>query len=175
KTRLQREVVLHLLGEGDLEYVVQQRNDPYGQRRALGAALDVVRSLLRLPKDATESVASAALLSHTKRTPSQQPSTRVDVLARLLCSRPSHPATDDPQAVRDVLWLLMTDVVQKSLEQGPVVITCEDIQWADPESLSWFEHVLSRAKDRTLLLMLTARHEFWSAHPDAFSKHDHIK
>ncbi len=175
KSRLQREVVTHLLGEGGVHYVVQQRNDPYGQRRALGAALDIIRSLLRLPKGATPDVVTQAISRHVEFSESEQLTTRLDVLTQLLCNLPTDGDRDESQAIRDVLWLLMTRLVLKSLERGPVVITSEDIQWADPESLSWFEHLLSRAKDHTLLMLVTTRYEFWRTHPDAFSRHNHLK
>lgn len=173
KTRLQREIVLHLLGECGLKYVVQHRNDPYGQRRPLGAALDALRSLLRLPRDATPSATHNAL--KTSVTESHGSLTGLDVLSSLLAGSPPNAINHDTDAIRDVLWLVMTEVVIANLEQGTVVMVSEDIQWADPESLSWFEHLLTRAKDRPLLLIVTARHEFWSEHADAFTKHNHLK
>src|SRR5690606_28431670 len=105
----------------------------------------------------------------------EQLTTRTDVLTQLLCNLPTDADRDGSQAIRDVLWLLMTRLVLKSLERGPVVITSEDIQWADPESLNWFEHLLARAKPHTLLLIVTSRYEFWRMHPDAFSRHNHLK
>lgn len=174
KTRLQREIVLHLLGECGLPYVVQQRNDAYGQRRALGAALDAIRSLLRLPRDADLPTTQNAVRANLSHELADDPSARVDVLTSLLAGSPLEGG-GDTSAIRDVLWLLMTEVVLTNLDQSTVVMVSEDIQWADPESLSWFEHLLTRAKNRPLLLIVTARHEFWSTQKEAFTKHNHLK
>lgn len=175
KSRLQREIVLHLLGECGLPFVVQHRSDPYGQRRALGAALDALRTLLRLPRDADLATTRDAVRGSVSPEFAEDPQARLDVLCSVLVSNSLEAQSHDTVAIRDVLWLLMTEVVLSSLDRGTVVMVLEDIQWADPESLSWFEHLLTRAKNRPLLLIVTARHEFWANHPDAFTKTNHVK
>ncbi len=175
KSRLQREVMLHLLAECGVPYVVQQRNDPYGQRRALGSALDAIRSLLRLPRDADAQTAREVVRGNVSPDLANDPQARLDVLSSVLANNALELPDHDTVAIRDVLWLLMTEIVLTSLDRGTVVMVSEDIQWADLESLSWFEHLLTRAKNRPLLLIVTARHEFWSNHTDAFTRNNHLK
>lgn len=175
KSRLQREIVLHLLSECSVPFVVQHRNDPYGQRRALGSALDSVRSLLRLPRDSDFSTTLDAVRASVSPDLTADPQARLDVLASVLAHHGLDAVPHDTTAIRDVLWLLMTEVVLTNLNRGTVVLVSEDLQWADPESLGWFEHLLARTKNRSLLLVVTARHEFWSNHQDTFSKHNHLK
>jgi eukaryotic-like serine/threonine-protein kinase len=172
KSRLQREVMFHLLSEGGLSSVVQQRNDPYGQRRTLGAALDLLRSLLRLPKDASPQTVENSLRVHLRLRREDVES--IDVLSRLLSNSLSESDPHLLQATRDVVWLWMTEIVLKSLESDTIVLVVEDVQWADPESVNWLMHLASRADRHSLLLLLTARQDFWTAHPDAFSKLQHI-
>ncbi len=164
--------LLFLLGRFRMSFVVQQRNDPYGQRRALGAALDLLRSLLRLPKDTSRQTVEETLRNHLGL--SREEEQNVDVLSRLLSNTLTESDPHVLQATRDVVWLWMTEVVLKSLERDAVVLVVEDVQWADPESVNWLMHLATRADRQPLLLLVTARQEFWTTHPGAFSKLQHI-
>jgi tetratricopeptide (TPR) repeat protein len=143
--------------------IVLQRNDPYGQRRALGTALDVVRTLLAVSKvDSTATVLRAALAKIGHRLSADLRS-RVEVFASLIASQ-QVPIGAETGATRDLVWVLMTLVVECSLVGNAIVIASEDVQWADVDSLNWFAHVLERCADHRLLLIITARPEFLTNH-----------
>jgi eukaryotic-like serine/threonine-protein kinase len=174
KTRLQREAIRAIESGEQVARLVHQRNDPYGQRRALGTALDVVRALLGVSKQDGAQAVVRAIMAQTGARLGPDLRSRVEVLASLLSSQQIPPGAETG-TIRDVLWLMMTIVVESSLVMGPVVIVSEDAQWADPESIKWFEHLLSRVSGQPLLLLLTARPEFWATHPNSFATVPHVR
>lgn len=173
KTRLQREALARL-GNRQETQLVHQRSEAYGSRRALGAAVDALRSMLKLGKARSIEESSAAILAHIGEAPETELLHGVDVLARLLAGQQLQQA-DDPRGYRDVLWLLMTRLVERSLERGPLLIQAEDLHWADRESVEWLNHLVGRVHGKPLFLLLTARHEFFAEHPDCFAQRDHVR
>ncbi|MEN9578116.1 MAG: hypothetical protein RJA70_1125 [Pseudomonadota bacterium] len=173
KTRLQREAVLRLSGPAPLK-IVTLRNEAYGSRRALGAAVDVLRSLLKLAKGKSVDSYSQAILSIVGGSPPPEVKRGVDVLARLLANQ-QLAQVDDARGFRDVLWLIMTQLVEASLQTGPLLLQAEDLQWADSESVEWLDHLLQRSENRPFFLLLTARNEFLQEQPDRFTQRDHVR
>src|SRR5262249_12665792 len=50
----------------------------------------------------------------------------------------------------------------------PVLLVIEDVHWSDPSTFEWLDHLMTRVRDRRLLVVLTARPELtprWSAEP----------
>jgi len=175
KTRLRREVLARLSARAVAPHVVPQHSDAYGRAHALGAAGDVLRSLVGVSKDTTLDEVESAIVAHLG------PSTRDELtaanrklLARLLANEPL-PEGLDPRGSRDVLWLAMTDVVVQLVATEPTVIVLEDVQWADPESIGWIDHLLGRAAHRPLLVLAMARPEFWTEAPKRFAGRDHVR
>src|SRR5258706_231177 len=70
-----------------------------------------------------------------------------ELLACLLANEPL-PEGLDPRGSRDVLWLAMTDLVLHVATNEQTAILMEDLQWADPESIGWLDHMLGRATGR---------------------------
>lgn len=171
KTRLQREAVARLLPRALVKQFVYQRSEAYGQRRALGAAADIVRTLLELPKGVDDATCHTAF---TERVRSDTAPEHTRLLARLISNRPLEQG-EAAQHYRDVLWLMMTQVVENSAQQGPTLVVVEDLQWADPESVAWLEHVAGRLQSLPLLLLLTARPVFWQQQPDRFNLPTHLR
>src|SRR5690606_30340706 len=81
----------------------------------------------------------------------------------------------DPRGSRDVLWLAMTDLVLQVVANEPVAIVVEDLQWADPESIGWIDHLLGRASHRPLVVMALLRPDFWNDHSERFAGRDHVR
>jgi tetratricopeptide (TPR) repeat protein len=171
KTRLQREAVARLLPREQVKHFVYQRSEAYGQRRALGAAADIVRTLLELPKGVDDASCHGAFCARVR---ADTPVEHTRLLARLISNRPLEPG-EAARHHRDVLWLMMTQVVETSAEQGPTLLVVEDMQWADPESVGWLEHVTGRLQALPLLLLLTSRPAFWQQQPDRFNQVTHLK
>ncbi|HVR18604.1 MAG TPA: protein kinase [Polyangiaceae bacterium] len=175
KSRLRREVLARLAAHADAPTVILQRAEAYGQGHALGAAADVLRAIVALPKGATIAEAEQALVS------SLGPSTRDELtaqnrelLARLLANEPI-PEGFDPRGSRDALWLAMTDLVLQVASEQPTIVVMEDLQWADPESIGWLDHTLGRATRKPFVLFACVRPEFWAEHRERFADRDHVR
>jgi tetratricopeptide (TPR) repeat protein len=175
KSRLRREVMARISSQAEAPHVVLQRAEAYGQGHALGAAADVLRAIISLPKGVTSVEAERAIVSRLG------PSTRDELtaqnrvlLARLLANEPL-PEGQDPRGSRDALWLAMTDLVLQVTQDEQVAILMEDLQWADPESIGWVDHMLGRATGRPLLVMALVRPEFWQGHGGRFAGRDHVR
>jgi hypothetical protein len=175
KSRLRREVMARISSQVGAPHIVLQRSEAYGQGHALGAAADVLRAIISLPKGATSAEAERAIVSRLG------PSTRDDLssqnrmlLARLLANEPL-PEGLDPRGSRDALWLAMTDLVLQITQDEQVAILMEDLQWADPESIGWIDHMLGRATGRPLVAMALVRPEFWQDKTARFAGRDHVR
>ena len=148
--------------------VVQARCEAYGRARALGIAADTLTDLLRLPKGVHSVEVARAIeplgLVHDE----------MGLLASLLAGEPFAPDVD-PVRARDILYLTMTELMLKVIGQEPCVLMLEDQQWSDPESIAWFDHLLSRAVGRSLFVVVLARPSFWKDYPQSFRGRDHVR
>jgi hypothetical protein len=175
KSRLRREVLARLTAHADAPNVILQRAEAYGQGHALGAAADVLRAIVALPKGATIAEAEHALISSLGPTTRDELTAQNrELLARLLANEPL-PEGFDPRGSRDALWLAMTDLVLQVASEQPTVIVMEDLQWADPESIGWLDHMLGRATRKPFVLLACVRPEFWVEHPERFGDRDHVR
>ncbi len=175
KSRLQREVLARVSTQAHPPHVVVQRSDAYGRGHALGAAADVLRALIELPKGATVRQAEHAIDNRLgPATRSELTSTNRNLLARLLVNEPIDESYD-PRGSRDALWLAMTDLVLQVATNEPVLIVMEDLQWADLESIGWIDHTLGRAAHLPLLIIACVRPHFWKDHADRFAGRDHVR
>ncbi len=175
KSRLRREVMARISSQAGAPHIVLQRAEAYGQGYALGAAADVLRAIIGLPKGATGAEAERAIVSRLG------PATRDELtaknrvlLSRLLANEPL-PEGLDARGSRDALWLAMTDLVLQVAQDESVAILMEDLQWADPESIGWIDHMLGRATGKPLIVMALVRPEFWPGHGARFAGRDHVR
>ncbi|MEM1029147.1 MAG: protein kinase [Myxococcota bacterium] len=148
--------------------VVQARCEAYGRRRALGTAADALTDLLGIPKGAQGEDIRRALAPWALRYDEG------DLLARLLGGEPLSGQVD-PQRARDVLYLAMTELVQRVVGDEPCLMVLEDLQWSDPESTVWFDHLLTRVGGQSLMVLVLARPSFWRDAPPRFSARDHTR
>ena len=175
KSRLRREVLARITAQADNPFVILQRSEAYGRGHALGAAADVLRAIIGLPKGATAAEAESAIVARLgPATRSELTSASREILARLLANEPL-PEGLDPRGSRDVLWLAMTDLVIQVTAGQPTVIVAEDLQWADAESIGWLDHMLGRTQSRPLMVMALVRPGFWQEHPERFAGRDHVR
>lgn len=175
KSRLRREVLSRASVQAEGFQIVLQRSEAYGRAHALGAAADVLRAIVNLPKGGSSAEAERAIVARLgPATRDELTAKNRELLARLLANEPL-PGGLDPRGSRDVLWLAMTDLVLQVVTTEPVAIVLEDLQWADPESIGWIDHMLGRAGHRPLLAMALVRPEFWAEHPSRFAGRDHVR
>ncbi|HEX2735948.1 MAG TPA: protein kinase [Polyangiaceae bacterium] len=173
KSRLQQEAMTRLSNKTSLQHHITQHSEAYGARRALGVALDVMRGLLGLNKSSDEQAITVAISQKVGEGLDEQLTSRIPLFAQLLGQQQLAP-DQDTRGLRDLVWLFMTQSFLHELLKGPVAIVTEDLQWADPESVAWLDHLMARAANLPLLLMVTARHEFRIQHADRFTTRDHV-
>ncbi|MDX2051846.1 MAG: protein kinase [Polyangiaceae bacterium] len=175
KTRLRREVLSRMAAHAHAPHVILQRSEAYARGHALGAAADVLRAIIDLPKGASPDEAESAIVARLgPATRSELTTANREVLSRLLANEPLPPGAD-PRGARDVLWLAMTDLVLQFIHKQPTAIVMEDLQWADPESIGWLDHMLGRATSQPLLVMGLIRPGFWGDHGARFAGRDHVR
>ncbi len=160
------DTVTHDGGEASYR-IVRARCEAYGRSRALGTAADALIDLLRIPKGASSEEVAKALgplnLVHDE----------AGLLASLLAGE--QLAEVDPHRARDILYLAMTELMLNVTRHKPCVLVLEDLQWSDPESVAWFDHLLSRAQGHRLLVLVMARPSFWKDNPGRFGERDHVR
>lgn len=175
KSRLQRECVARISTGGDPPRVVVQRSDAYGSRHILGAAANILRSLVELPRRAKIAQVEEAIVERLgPETMSELTRENRRLLAGLLGGE-EHPEGFDPAGSRDALWLAMTDLVTRVLSNEPLVLVAEDLQWADSESIAWLDHLLGRSSGNPLFLLACVRPTFWEDDPERFANRDHLR
>ncbi|MEB2312749.1 MAG: protein kinase [Sorangiineae bacterium] len=175
KTRLRREVLARISAQAEAPPVVLQRSEAYARGHALGAAADVLRAIIGLPKGYTAEETASAIVARLGPTTRDELTAQNRVLlARLLANEPL-PEGLDPRGSRDALWLAMTDMVLQVVADEPTVIIMEDLQWGDPESIGWIDHLLGRASHRPLVVMAMVRPLFWIDNPSRFAGRDHVR
>jgi hypothetical protein len=175
KTRLRREVLTRISAYAEAPHIVVQRSEAYGRGHALGAAADVLRAIISLPKGATSTEAENAIVARLGPSTRNELTTRNrQVLARLLANEPL-PEGLDPRGARDVLWLAMTDLVLQVMANEATAIIMEDLQWADPESIGFIDHMLGRSAGFPLVVMALVRPEFWNDNSSRFAGRDHVR
>jgi eukaryotic-like serine/threonine-protein kinase len=168
KSRLQREVLARLTTHSEAPRIALFRCEAFARQHPLGLAADVVRSLVGVTKGATLDTAQAALLASG--------TDAGEVLARFVADEVL-PEGQGHRGARDELWLGMTDLVLRVVGKDAFVLVIEDMQWADPESVGWIDHLLARATGHPIFSLCLARPELWRE-PSAqgrFAGRDHVR
>jgi tRNA A-37 threonylcarbamoyl transferase component Bud32 len=171
KSRLRREALTRIAARETAPLIVLQRSESYGRRHALGAAADILRSVLLLPKAVTLPEAQRALELCFGEAYSEAPHR---MLARLLANE-ELPSGDQARGTRDLLWLAMTDLVVRIGRSQPIALVLEDMQWADPESVAFVDHLLGQNSGLSLIVIATLRPDFWTEHQSRFEGRDHVR
>jgi serine/threonine protein kinase/tetratricopeptide (TPR) repeat protein len=190
KSRLGREFISRLTarpeaadGHARAPRLMLMRCESYGRGQALGVATDALRALLGLPKGASIEQAEAALADRRLMTLGVLPAAAAraslhhqdgGILARLLANQPL-PDGIDPRGARDALWLSMTELVLSACAVEPCALIVEDAQWSDPESIAWMDHLLGRAGNKPLFVMMLMRPAFWRSQAQRFVGRDHVR
>jgi predicted ATPase/class 3 adenylate cyclase len=82
------------------------------------------------------------------------------------------PGDVEPEQLKRRLFLAARALFERRLEQGPLLLVVEDLQWADRASVEVLRFVVDRLVDRRLILVVTQRPDFDAA-PLAGSRANH--
>ena len=63
----------------------------------------------------------------------------------------------EPEQLKRQIFLAMRRLIERRLQQGPVVLTVENLHWADAASVELLQVVLDRLADQPLMLVATCR------------------
>jgi len=173
KTRLRSEAIASISSHASSARIAVVRAESFAKSHALGIMADIARALAGVAKGAHLGDAIAAIdavLAHIKVIGQ---GTR-ELVARLMANQPLLGAVD-ARAARDAIWMALTDMALRAAEQAPLVISVEDAQWADVESLAWIDHLLGRAAGRSIFVLATARPTLFRDDPTRFSGRDHVR
>lgn len=173
KTRLRREAISQISSSSSSPRVATVRAESFAKSHALGIMADVARGIAGVAKGAALEDAMAATDALLAKVAVAGPSTR-ELVARLVANEPL-PESVDARAARDALWIALTDMALKAASEAPLVISVEDAQWADLESLAWLDHLLARAAGHSVFVLATARPTLWRDDPARFSGRDHVR
>ncbi|MAG36569.1 MAG: adenylate/guanylate cyclase domain-containing protein [Dehalococcoidia bacterium] len=167
KSRLQREFFAHLEADGILETarVTIRRADcsslgeqSYGViaaffRDAFAISADeppeaarekIAGGLAALGTDDDEIARSAPLVGHVLGVDYDDPRLRYI----------------EPEQLKRQIFLAVRDVVERRLQQGPVLLVVEDLHWADAASVELLRYMVDRMGDRQFMLLLAHRPSF---------------
>ncbi len=167
KTRLQREFFSRLEDEGRLAAagVAVRRaacsslgEEVYGVLAALlrdayglsprepedVAKAKIARGLAAVGQDADEIARSAPLVGHVLGIDYGDPRLRYI----------------EPEQLKRQLFLIVRDLLERRLRQGPFVLVVEDLHWADAASVELLRFLVDRLGDRPVMLLLTHRPSF---------------
>jgi len=173
KTRLRREALARVAAHSSAPRVVMVRAESFARSHALGIMADVARGLAGVAKGAALTDAMTATEALLARIDYAGRSTR-DLIARLVANEPL-PEAVDARAARDALWIALTDMALRVSKEAALVISLEDAQWADLESLAWLDHLLARAVGHSVFVLATARPTLWREDPVRFAGRDHVR
>jgi hypothetical protein len=174
KTRLRREAISRIASNPGTPRIVLARCETFAKSHALGVVADIARGLANVPKGAglaDAAVATARLVEQAGIAVSPQGQ---ELVARLIANEPL-PQVDDARGARDALWIAISDIAVNVTRLAPLVISVEDAQWSDAESLGWIDHVMGRAVGRPLFVFVTARPALWRDDPKRFAGRDHVR
>jgi adenylate cyclase len=63
----------------------------------------------------------------------------------------------EPEQLKRQIFLAMRRLVERRLQQGPLVLTVENLHWADAASVELLQTVVDRLADQPLMLVVTCR------------------
>ena len=156
KTRLRREAISRASSHSSGPRIILVRCESFAKSHALGVVADIARELVLVAKGAKLDDARAAVEGFARTHAATLSATGQELVARLVADE-SLATGDDAQGARDAVWIALTDIAVAAAKHAPLVITIEDSQWADDESMVWVDHLLARAGGRPLCVLSLLR------------------
>jgi adenylate cyclase len=81
----------------------------------------------------------------------------VPVLSYVLGVEEASPRDVEPEQLRRQIALAARTLVERRLDQQPLLMVVEDLHWADAASVDLLRHVVDQLADRPVMLLLTHR------------------
>lgn len=139
--------------------VVSGRCVSYGQGIAYWPAVQLLRQGLRLSGGESPEVTRHAVEQVMAGEPGA-----ADVADVLLALFGKDAGTTE--AGNDQIRWAAARLLERLAARGPLVVTVDDLHWADPQLLALLDHVLEEAADLPLLLVCQARPELRDTRPE---------
>lgn len=171
KTRLRSEVLSRLLSHPTQPRIAMVECESFAKGQALGIMADVARGLCGVGKGVSVMDALAATQSLLKEEGAEEAR---ELVARLIANQLAREPRIS-QGMRDLLWISLTRIALGMAKTSPLILIIEDAQWADAESLAWFEHLLARSVNSPVLVMIAARPAFRREGPQRFAGKNHVR
>jgi len=163
KSRLVWELEKYLDGlAGQTYYLHQGRSPSYGEGVSYWALGEMVRQRARIAEAEDEASTRAKLqqtLAEFAADPAEQGMLEPALGALLGLGKADW-------AAREQLFSAWRTFFERIADRGPVVMTFEDLQWADPGLLDFIEHMLEWARDKPILIITLARPELLERRPN---------
>jgi class 3 adenylate cyclase len=133
----------------------------YGQSLPYHLLLDLVRNLLELPWSESGSVTRKLLDERLAALPGEETPDVAPFLAHLL-GLPTYGAETDhvrlePTHLQERYAASVHRVLRAMTSEGPLVVVCEDVHWADPTSAAVLESLLPLAARLPVLVIAALR------------------
>jgi class 3 adenylate cyclase len=162
KSRLLAELRTAISSDG-LQRWVEGRCVSYGRSLPYHLVLDIVRSLLGIPVGAGETEMRAQLDARLPELLGDEATDIGPYLAHLLALSLRPEEADrvqfEPERIQSRYVASVHRVLRALCAQGPVVLVCEDIHWADPASIDTLLALLPIVTPLPVLVLLACRAE----------------
>jgi eukaryotic-like serine/threonine-protein kinase len=175
KSRLCHEVIRSLSREGVEVWVA--RGDPLTQSSPFGMFAPVLFDLAGITRGEGEDERWDKLDKLVEQRASGPGSRRIAEFLAEVCNveiarAPSQSflaAKRDVSLMGDQMRRALIELVLAVLADHPLVIALDDVQWADPSTVSFIDATLQKLADRPLFVMALARPEVSAAFPTLFA------
>jgi class 3 adenylate cyclase len=154
KTRLVSDFVARV---GDRADVVSGRCVSYGQGITFFPVVQVIRAALRLVGGESDEI-----VRHSLATAMADAADATDVVDLLL---PLLGSAGTPGSHDQTFWAVRR-LVEQLAQRHPLVVTVDDLHWAEPSLLDLLAQVQDEVADLPFLLICGARPELLEEHPD---------
>lgn len=162
KTRLLSEFLERLQAQGRLQDVAVRRAacSPLGER-AYGVPAALLRDAWGLdtrdPDDVARQKVATALAGLGVRE-DEMPALAACLGHVLgLEGEEAHTRYLDPERLKQQIFFAVHAVLERRLQQNPVIMIAEDLHWTDAASLELLRFLLERLRDRPFMLLVTQR------------------
>lgn len=159
KSRLVDELV-DSIGTSHSAMVLEGSAVPYGQSNRWWPLASALFNRLEMDATTPADAVRAVGLAQGRELFGEDDETSLNELAEAfqhLLGYPSRLDELDPQAGRDAVFRAVALVLERRLEQGPILLSVTDVHWADPAVLSLFEHLLVTLARTPFVLVTTNR------------------
>ncbi len=174
KSRLVDEIICRLRGHGE-PAVLEGACVPYGEANVWWPLANALSNFLDLDASLPlEAIREAALNRARLMLPLQTSAEReqlVDVFAHLM-GHPSGIDRLDPASARSIIHVVVGQVLEARSERGPLVLSIDDLHWADPVLLELLEALVMRLGRHAFVLITSMRpgsEVVWPPHTDRIS------